>query len=199
MFACVIRQIVFGGGRVMGFAFFLSLASGSLATSVIAPRFEMLVDSADLIFTGQALSQRSEWRNKDGQKSIFTFVTFGVQQVHKGRASSTVTLQFMGGTIGDVTLNVAEMPKFKPGERVVLFVAENGAAVSPLIGFYHGKFSLRKDSSGRDEVLQHNGERLGQVREIGRAKGKGEPKRGLSHEEFSTRIRERVANAPKQP
>lgn len=179
----------------------LALVSPALATTVIAPRFETLVDYSDLIFTGQVLSQKSEWRNNDGQKSIVTLITFGVQQVHKGRAASTITLQFLGGSVGDVTLDVAEMPRFKNGERVILFVAHNGTTASPLVGFFHGKFSLRKDASGRDEVLQHDGDRLTEIVEIGRAKAKAltTTRKGLSHDEFSNEIQQRVARAPGKP
>ncbi|HWN96348.1 MAG TPA: hypothetical protein VNT99_15060, partial [Methylomirabilota bacterium] len=168
------------------------------ATSVLAPRFETLVDRAELIFTGHVISQRTEWRNGNGQKSIVTLVSFAVQQVHKGRAAATVTLQFLGGTIGDVTLEVAEMPKFKAGERVVLFVEGNGVNASPIIGFFHGRFLLRKDRVGREAVWQYNGEPLAAVNEIGRGKRAAGPEvRSVSHEEFTFQIHQRVATQTK--
>ena len=179
--------------------FALALAPSS-ATSVIAPTFDQLVSRADLIFTGQALSHRTEWRNQGGQKSIVTLVTFGVRALHKGRADATVTLQFLGGTIDDVTLDVSEMPKFKPGERVVLFVEKNGVNASPLLGFYHGKFSLRREADGRDTVLAHDGEPLAGVAEMGRPKravvagtAAPAPRAALSHEEFTGQVRDRLA------
>ena len=175
--------------------FALALVRAS-ATSVIAPTFDQLVQRADLIFTGQVLSRRAEWRNNGGQKSIVTLVTFGVRAVHKGRADATVTLQFLGGTVGDVTLDVSEMPKFKPDERVVLFVEKNGVNASPLLGFYHGKFSLRRDANGRESVLTHAGEPLVEVAEMGRAKrttvAATAPRAALSHEEFTGQVRERL-------
>src|SRR5829696_353540 len=179
----------------------LMFAPSLKATSVVAPRFETLVDVAELIFSGQVISQRSEWRNIDGKKSIVTLITLGVQQVHKGRAGNTVTLQFLGGTIGDVTLDVAEMPRFKNGERVVLFVANNGTAVSPILGFFHGRFSVRKGADGRDEVVQHNGQPLIETAEIGRGKAKGATasQQGLSPEDFSRKIRERTTRGPAKP
>jgi hypothetical protein len=173
---------------------FVFIFSNALATMVIAPSFDRMVERADLIFTGQVTSQHSEWRNTGGQKSIVTLVSFRVQAVHKGSADSVVTLQFLGGTIGDTTLDVSEMPKFKQGERVVLFVEKNGASASPLIGFYHGKFSLKKDASGREAVLKHNGEPLTNVAEIGQPKrGGASAQSGLSHEDFAGKVRERVS------
>ena len=170
------------------------------ATSVIAPTFDQLVQRADLIFTGQVLAQRAEWRNNGGQKSIVTLVTFGVRAVHKGRADATVTLQFLGGTVGDVTLDVSEMPKFKPDERVVLFVEKNGVNASPLLGFYHGKFSLRRDAHGRDTVLTHAGEPVADIAELGRPKSAtvaaAAPRAAVSHEEFAALVRARLAQKP---
>lgn len=183
------------GRRFFAVISFLVLAfSRAFATSVIAPSFDELVSRADLIFTGQVISQKSEWRNIDGQRSIVTLVQFGVEQVHKGRAGLTVKLQFLGGAIGAVTLDVSDMPKFTQGERVVLFVEKNSVNASPLIGFFHGKFLVYKDASGRDAVLKHNGQALVDVAELGRSKRAGSDpiQSGLSHDEFAGKVRERV-------
>jgi hypothetical protein len=168
------------------------------ATSVRAPAFEILVDRADLIFTGRAVAQRSEWNDVQGQKSIVTFVSFAVEKVHKGRADAVITLQFLGGTVGQVSMDVADMPRFRKGERAVLFIENNGLAASPVIGFFHGRFPLRKIGSGPDEMLKYNGEPLGDVAEIGQEKRVSRPatKRALSHDEFALKIRERLARAP---
>lgn len=173
---------------------FLTLAVGQgFATTVIAPSFDQLVERADLIFTGQALAQRSEWRNIGGRKSIVTLVSFQVSAVHKGSAGSVATLQFLGGAIGDVTLDISDMPKFKQGERVVLFVHRNGASASPLIGLYHGKFSLHVDAAGRETVAKHDGEPVADVLEIGRSKPAARStKAALSSAEFTRKVRERL-------
>lgn len=179
---------------------FAFLPSGvATATSVLAPSFELLVDRAELIFTGQVISQRSEWRSNDGQKSIVTLVTLAVQQVHKGHASSSVTLQFLGGTIGEVSLDVAEIPKFKPGERVVLFVEGNGINASPLVGFYHGKFSLQRSRAGLETVLRHNGEPFLASSRSGakEAVSSAPAEEAVTHEEFVMQIRRRVAAGAK--
>ena len=153
------------------------------------------MDRAELIFTGQVTSQHSEWKNQNGQRSIVTFVSFRVDAIHKGNAGSMLTLQFLGGTVGDVTLDVSEMPRFRDGERVVLFVSGNGEAASPVVGFYHGKFSLRQDASGREIMLKHNGQPLADIAEVGQATSKNSLQGALSHEEFTRRVRERVTRA----
>lgn len=193
-------------GTTLGLALLFLLVRPASGTSVIAPSFEQLVGRADLVFTGQAVAQRAEWKDINGRNSIVTLITFRVEQVHKGQAGRTVTLQFLGGQVGDVALEVAEMPKFGAGERAVLFVEGNGASVSPIIGFYHGRFPLRKDATGRDSIRKHDGEPLTDVAELGHAKPattlraapstppiSTTPAASLSHEAFGARIREQLS------
>jgi hypothetical protein len=91
------------------------------------------------------LGARSEWRNAATNRVIFTLVEFETSEIIKGNAGASVTLQFLGGTVGDVTLEVAGVPKFHAGDRVILFVESNGVFFCPVVGVFHGKFDLRKD------------------------------------------------------
>src|SRR3989442_1015355 len=86
------------------------------ATTVIPPTFEEMTDRADLVFIGNVVSSRAEWRAVGISQVIFTLVEFRTQDVLKGNAEKTVTLQFLGGTVGDVTLKVAEVPRFSSGD-----------------------------------------------------------------------------------
>ena len=179
---------------LLGLTLLLSGAAPLRATSILPPRFEALVDEADHIFTGQVIAQRAEWRNLQGQKSIVTLVTFGVQATHKGRAGNTVTLQFLGGTIGDVSLDVTEMPRFKTGERALLFVEKNGTVACPVVGWQHGRFGVQKDTQGRETILKHDGHALMDVAEIGVTRMTAQPRAmSVSHDEFTGKIRARLA------
>lgn len=176
-----------------------ALGGSAQATTVRAPDFSTLVDRAELIFTGRAIAQRSDWTRIDGRRTIVTYVSFAAERWHKGNAGAVVVLQFLGGTVGDVTMEVTEMPRFARGERAVLFVEGNGIAASPIIGFFHGRFPLRSDG-GVDTVLKHTGEPLGDVAEIGppQQRRKERASRALSHDDFSRKIRER-ANRSHRP
>ena len=172
------------------------------ATSVRAPGFDALVNRAELIFTGQVLSQHCEWRVIEGRRSIVTLVSFGVERWHKGTSPAVVTLQFLGGTMGEITLSVLEMPQFKTGERTVLFVEGNGVAACPVIGFFHGRFSLKRDDSGREIVLMHNGEPLTESADASHDarinQTPAAPKPALSHDDFSAVIRARATATPRK-
>lgn len=183
----------------------LGLATAN-ATTVIPPTFEEMTDRAELIFVGKVVSSRAEWRTVGTNRVIFTVVEFERQEVLKGEAGKTVTLQFLGGTIGDVTLEIAGVPKFNTGYREFLFVERNGVQFCPLVGAFHGKFGVRKDQkSGRDILVRYNGKPLHDVAEIEAGAGaEFGPKRArpsisanaepLSVDDFKSRIRDRLAN-----
>ena len=174
------------------------------ATTVVPPTFDELADQADLVFVGRAMSSRAEWRNAGDSRAIFTFVTFETEEVLKGMAAETVTLQFLGGTIGGVTLDVSGVPAFATHERVILFVQKNGTQFCPLVGVFHGKFRLQRDArTGREVMLKHDGNPLRDLAEIGAGEGaelvpgrtkvfipaQREP---LSVDEFKSKLREHL-------
>ena len=139
------------------------------ATTVIPPSFDDLVSKADTIFLGRAAASRSAFEYSRTGRSIVTHVTFLVERVLKGRLGLQTELTFLGGTVGDLRLEVADMPEFRVGERAVLFVSGDPLAASPLVGFSYGRFRVVRDPmSGVDQVRTHDGRSLASVTEIGR-------------------------------
>jgi hypothetical protein len=189
---------------------FIALCLVSNATTVIPPTFEQLTDRAELIFIGKVVSSRSEWRNAGGKRAIFTLVEFEKQEVLKGEMGVSITLQFLGGKVGDATMEIDGVPKFRPGDRDFLFIKGNGVQVSPVVGLFHGKFGLRKDeNSGRNILIQHDGKVLRDISEIGAGAGaEFGPQRAklsipanadpLSLDDFKTKVRERLAISPQK-
>jgi hypothetical protein len=184
------------GAVVLGFV-------TATATTVLPPTFEEMTDRAELIFVGKVVRSRAEWRTVGGKRVIFTLVEFERQEVLKGKASDSVILEFLGGTLGDATLEVDGVPKFNTGDRELLFVAGNGVRFCPLVGVFHGKLGVRQDhQSGREILMKHDGKELRDVAEIG-AGADLAPKRGkvsilataepLSLTDIKAKILERVA------
>ena len=87
------------------------------ATSVVPPTFEEMVDRADLVFVGRVVNSSAAWRSVGTNRVIFTQIEFEMKEVLKGRAGNSVTLQFLGGTVGEATLEVADVPRFDAGDR----------------------------------------------------------------------------------
>jgi len=169
-----------------------------------------MTDRADLVFVGNVVSSRAEWRAIGTNQVIFTMVEFETQDVLKGNAERTVRLQFLGGTVGNVKLEVAEVPRFNSGDRVLLFVQGNRVQFCPLVGVFHGKFGVRKDErTGRDIILQHDGKPLRDVAEIGSGEAaEFRPKQTspsipadrepMSADDFKQRIRAHLAKKTSQ-
>ena len=129
------------------------------ATTVIPPNFDELVDQAQLIFQGTVIDTQSQWAGEGGNRRIVTYVTFKVEEAIKGDPGATYTLRMLGGTVDGQTMEVTDAPKFKTGDRDIVFVENNGSQFIPLVGIMHGRFKLEKDKVTGREVITSNGGR----------------------------------------
>ncbi len=138
------------------------------ATTVIPPNFGELVGQAELIFQGSVTNVRSEFVGEGGQRHIQSYVTFKVEDVIKGKPGASYTLSMLGGTVGEQTMEVTDAPKFKLGDRDILFVEHNGEQIVPLVGIMHGRFRVQHEQqTGRDIVTTHDGRPLTDLGELG--------------------------------
>ena len=149
---------------------FAGLASGpaARATSVIPPSFPELVEEAEAIYRGRVSHvEARRVEQSEGVSVIKTFVTVAVERVLKGPDRSEVTLEFLGGTVGDETLTVTGMPVFAVGDREFVFVQKNGIQMCPLVALMHGRYRVRRDDAGaRDYVARDNGTPLTDTAEV---------------------------------
>jgi hypothetical protein len=135
----------------------LAIGCSALATTVIPPSFDELVSRAEVIFQGTVTDVRSQWVGEGGQRHINSYVTFKVEDAIKGKPGAQITLQMLGGTVGSETMEVTDAPKFKVGDRDILFVENNGTQFVPLVGIMHGRFRVKKDEAGRDAAFTNEG------------------------------------------
>jgi len=77
-----------------------------------------LVEQSDLIVVGSASKQSSRYVNK----LIVTDVTLAVSSTLKGSVKESVVVTHLGGSVGEVGLNVPGAAAFKLGENVVVFL-----------------------------------------------------------------------------
>lgn len=145
----------------------LLMAGVANSTTVIPPTFETLVSSASTIFVGEVMDVRSEWTATRDGRAIITLVTFKVEEVWKGSAGSVTQLEFLGGTVGQMRMQVDGMPQFVEGQRSVLFVSGDAKAISPLVGFWHGRMRIEKDPYGVDRIRTFDGRALASPNNVG--------------------------------
>jgi hypothetical protein len=175
-------------------AFTFAFVSVALATTVIPPTFNDLVTHAEMIFQGTVTDVRSEWIGEGGQRHIASYVTFKVDDAIKGNPGAKVTLNLMGGTVGAETMEVSDAPKFKVGDRDILFVENNGTQFIPLVGIMHGRFHVQKDETGRDVVLTNDGAPLTDVNQLGKDERAATAGRAISTQEFKQAVQSRAGH-----
>lgn len=127
-------------------------AGVALSTTVLPVSFDELVSKAELIFVGEVIDRRSVY-DTGPDRPIVTHVTFDVLRVLKGSAGLRTQLTFLGGRVGQDALVVAGMPRFEIGDRDMLFVSADRNAVSPLVGFWQGRFRIVLDAETGVEVV----------------------------------------------
>ena len=145
----------------------LAATRAARATSVIPPTFPELVAEAEAIIRGRVTDivvRRSS--APDGSPVIKTHVTFAVERALKGPERQVITLELLGGTIGDESLVVTGMPRFELGSTDYLFVERNGIQFCPLVAVRHGRYRLLRDDAGREFVARDNHVPLKDVGEV---------------------------------
>lgn len=137
----------------------LLFASPALATIVEALSLRELVRASSLIVIGQVESQRARY---DEQGRIVTDVTLRVEESLHGAVarSSRITIERLGGAVGDIGMHVEGEPRFENGERILLFgqrfVTPRGPVVRP-VGMAQGVLPIE------GEMVLPNSEGLGLV------------------------------------
>lgn len=145
------------------------LAPALRATTVIPPSFPELVEKAEAIYRGRVTAVESRHVDRlDGSRVIKTFVTVAIDKVLKGAAQSAITLEFLGGRVGDDSLQVSGMPRFTVGTEDFFFVQKNGLQFCPLVAVMHGRYRVVRDTVARTEyVARDNRAPLTDVAEVG--------------------------------
>ncbi len=162
------------------------------ATTVIPPTFDQLVSDAELIFEGTVTDARSEWAGQGVDRQIVTYVTFSIQDAIKGAPGKSYTIRMLGGTIDGETREVADAPRFKTGDRDILFVEHNGSQFVPLVGIMHGRFHVQTDARGREIVAKDNGAFLADVGKLGQDETAAVTGPALSAADFKSAIRQKL-------
>jgi hypothetical protein len=130
----------------------LAALAGPAGAAVFAVKhFEELVGEAELIFVGTVISESAQ---KLPARLIVTDVSFATSHVLKGAGGSTVVLRVVGGTVGRETLELPDIPRFRPGARYVVFMKGNGRSVFPVVGGSRGLFQVVWDAARGADVVR---------------------------------------------
>lgn len=190
-----LRSIVFAAAVLFSFA-------NARATTVIPPNFDELVSEAELIFQGTCTDIKSEWIGEGAEHRIVTYVTFKVEDALKGVPGDSYTMRMLGGTVDGTTMEVSDAPKFKIGDRDILFVQHNGQQFIPLVGIMHGRYRVQTDqATGREMLLTNHGEAVSDVKQLGKdehsaAAATTTTTNALTPADFKAAIKAKLASQP---
>ena len=98
-------------------------------------------------------------QNQHGDQLIISRTTVVVEEVLQGSPTRTLTVDIEGGTLGDLTLDVSDMPSVKQGDRGVFFVRPSADGYHVLHRRGEGLLRLRQD-----EVIDRPGLTLDSIR-----------------------------------
>jgi hypothetical protein len=128
----------------------VSLAFVSLSADIAPPKdIPSRARGAGRIVVGRVIDVRAEFAsNEYGDQLIVSTAQVEVDETLKGAAAQVVDVEYEGGTVGDLTLKVSDLPSLETGERAVFFLeAGRGVRFRP-----HDRGRGILKLSERDEV-----------------------------------------------
>ena len=133
-------------------AFLMLVACAAASTSVYAeigpaPTIAERARGAGRVVVARVLDVQSRFgTNQFGDQLILSNLVLEVTETLKGSASATVNITVEGGTVGDLTLKVSDLPSFKAGDRGMFFL--DAAPDGSLVPHDRGRGLLKVSPAG---------------------------------------------------
>jgi len=113
-----------------------------------------MTQAAQLVVRAQCVANSTGW---DGGE-IWTFTSFAVEDAWKGApsgAAQQLTVRLLGGSVGNLSSTVSGVPRFRPGEEVILFLQSTARGDYSIVSWVQGTFRIRRDiGTGGESATQ---------------------------------------------
>jgi hypothetical protein len=127
--------------RIAMIAMFVLAAASVVRTTVLVPvDVATLAREARTIARGSVVRVESQWTAD--RRGMETIVMLQVESSLKGSSGHTVRFRVAGGQLGRYRHLVVGAPVFGVGQRVVVFLSAEGAALPHVLGFNQGVFRV---------------------------------------------------------
>jgi len=189
----MVRAEFFRAGFSVAVVIVLQLfsTSGLKATVLRYLPLDRQCAEARIIAVARAEDQVSAWNPE--KTRIYTETRFTLEEVLKGKVSSSLTVRQLGGRVGDIAQSVAGSPVFVKGRRYVLFLAPLADGKYRIVGFSQGCYPIVSDQEGKERISPQLSSAAG-VHIVGRDKkvmiG------SISLQEFLAKVRLNLENNP---
>jgi hypothetical protein len=116
-----------------------------LASQVIPMDLRALAQKAEVIAVGRCSGCVAEWNEKHTR--IQTTVTIQVSEYVKGYLGAQITFRQPGGRVGTSETYISGMPRFAPGQQVVVFLAKDSLGGYQVLGMSQGLYQVDDDTA----------------------------------------------------
>ncbi len=141
-------------GRILLCVAAMLMAGSTVVKATTLQRMSLaqLSQTATLIVRAKCAANATEWDAGE----IWTATTFQVEETWSGAAAgSQIRVRLIGGRFEKLTSNVSGVPRFSPGEDVVLFLEKTSHGDFAVVSWEQGTFRIRRDgASGEEHVTQ---------------------------------------------
>jgi hypothetical protein len=132
-------------------SFLILFAHQATATTLARLTLPQLTSSATIVARARCMRSRSAWRNGE----IWTVTSFRAVEIWKGGLPARFQVWMIGGRSGQFTSYVPGVPRFRPGDEVVLFLEPTRGGMLSITAWGEGTFRIRRDPlSGEARVAQ---------------------------------------------
>jgi hypothetical protein len=119
------------------------------ATTLLRMSVAQMAQRATLIVRARCRANSAGWDAGE----IWTLTDFEIVAVWRGSAPARITVRLLGGTAGNLTSSVSGVPRFRPGEEVVLFLEPTPRGDYSVLSWEQGTFRIRRDHVTHEEIV----------------------------------------------
>lgn len=123
------------------------------ATTIEKMSLDRMTQLAPIIVHARCVGSSTAWDAGD----IWTFTTFDVLETWKaasgGPIPSRITVRLLGGAVGALTSHVSGVPRFRPGEEVVLFLEPSSRGDFSVVSWQQGTFRIRREAGMGEGIV----------------------------------------------
>lgn len=146
------RMIERHAGFVLGCtALWLVMGGAATGTTLARMSVAQMSQTAQAIVRARCLGGSTGWDAGE----IWTLTSFEVEEVWRGSPPARITVRLLGGRIGNLTSSVSGVPRFRPGEEVILFLEWTPRGDFSVVSWEQGTFRIRREvATGQESVTQ---------------------------------------------
>jgi hypothetical protein len=121
----------------------------ALATTLKRMSVADLARAAHTVVRARCITNSTRWEAGE----IWTFTTFEVEETWKGSAPAQITVRMLGGSAGNLTSTVSGVPRFSPGEELILFLERTPAQDFSIVSWMQGTFRIAHNRASGEEIV----------------------------------------------